>query len=376
MNRSFWQILVGGAAALLLITIVSLILIASQSSINLLKGGVNTFPQATVFVPKQAPAMVSLLANPEKLYGIRQVTLPLQKRQSDRQQWQQWTTDLVSRIGLDYQRDLKSWLGNEITLAITALDFDRNFDNGTQPGYLLTTKTRNTQLTQKSLRNFYAQQDNISVEKYKGASIMFQSATKNRSRPIWASSVVGNFVLFANHPQIIKEAINQAQAVNLNLEQSDYYQTAISSIDRPHIGIAYINVPATSAWLNKSAVVKQSQNNQTLSAFLSINRSNLVVQTALTGVADSVASSQAYKSLINNSELKQIVDSLFLKHKTYIDLTEKTSLTNLLKEQIPLYEVTRLAIKALLPNLEAIAFENQGDRDHATRAEILFKLAT
>ncbi len=121
MNRSFLRILVGGAAALLLVTIVSLILIASQSSISLLTGGVNTFPQATAFVPKQAPAVVSVLVNPEKLYGIRQVTLPLKKRQRDRQEWQQWTTDLVSRIGLDYQKDLQPWLGDELTLAITAL---------------------------------------------------------------------------------------------------------------------------------------------------------------------------------------------------------------------------------------------------------------
>ena len=38
--------------------------------------------------------------------------------------------------------------------------------------------------------------------------------------------MVGDFVLFANSPQIIHEAINQAQAVDLNLEQLDRYQTA------------------------------------------------------------------------------------------------------------------------------------------------------
>ena len=372
MNSSFLRILVGSAAALLLVSIVSLILIASQSSISLLTGGVNTFPQATAFVPKQAPAIVSLLVNPEKLYGIRQVTLPLKNRQSDRQEWQQWTTDLVSRIGLDYQKYLQPWLGDEITLAITALDFDRNLDNGMQPGYLLAAETRNNQLSQKSLSDFYDKQNNVSTERYKGAEIVFPSATKNKNKPIWASSVVGNFVLFANHPQIIKEAINQAQAVNLNLQQSDDYQKVISSIDRPHIGIAYIDVAKTSAWLNKSVASEKFKDSQILSAFLSISQSNLAVQTALTEVADSVASSEAYKSLINNSELKQIIDSLFVKRNTYIDLVEKTSL---LKEQMPLYEVTRLAIKALFHHLKAIAIENQGNRDNVSRAEILFKLA-
>lgn len=372
MNRFFLRILAAGAMAVFLISVVSLIVIATQSSISLLGGGVNTFPQATAFVPKQSPAMVSLSANPEKIYGIRQVNLPLNQRHSDRQEWLQWTTSLFNRIGLDYQSDLKPWLGDEITLAITALDFDRNVDNGTQPGYLLVTESKNTQLAQELIRNFYGEQKNTSLEQYKGANIISQSGSKTLKEPdVWANAVVGRFVLFANYPQILKEAINQAQAVNLNLEQSDYYQDAIANIKQPHIGVAYINVPGTSAWLDKLGIVDQHSENQTLSAVISIRYRNLAVQTRLTGVSDSVASNEAYKSLINNSELEEIIDSLPLENKTYMDLTAPTSL---LKEQIPRYEVTRLAIKALFPHLEEIAIQNKGNQDNISRTEILFQL--
>jgi len=272
MNRSFFRILVAGAVVVFLTSVVSLIAIASQSSIALLGGGVTTFPEAAAFIPKQSPAMVSMLANPEKLYGVRQVNLPLKQRNSDRQEWLQWTTSLTNKIGFDYQTELKPWLGDEITLAITALDFDRNLNNGTQPGYLVAASTKNPQLAQELIRNFYAEQSNISIEQYKGANIISQSGNKNKIEPdVWASAIVGKFVLLANHGQILKEAINQAQAVKLNLTQSEDYQNAIANIKQSHIAIAYLNVPQTSAWLNKLGVVAQPSNNKTLSAAISIS---------------------------------------------------------------------------------------------------------
>ncbi|MGL4882543.1 MAG: DUF3352 domain-containing protein, partial [Waterburya sp.] len=269
----FWSLLIG-AITLFLVVVASLGWIVTQSSINLLKGGVNTFPQAAMFVPKHAPAMVSLLTNPEKLNALRQVSLPLQRRQSDRREWQQWETDLLQAIGFDYQRDFKPWLGDELTLAITSLDSDnptgilRNPNNGAQPGYLLAAATKNTQLAQKTLGNFLSEQTNLNLELYKGVNIVSQSAGKSKYPRIWASAVVGDFVLFANQPQILKQAINQAQAVNLNLEHSDSYQTSLSYIKRPHVGVAYINIPSTLAWLDKSATVTKPNTEQILSLSL------------------------------------------------------------------------------------------------------------
>ncbi len=372
MNRSFLRILAAGAITVFVISVISLMGIATQSSIALLGGGVNTFPEATVFVPKQAPAMVSLLTNPEKLYGVRQVNLALQKRHQDRQEWLQWITGFIDKIGLDYKADLKPWLGDEVTLGITALDFDRNLDNGIQPGYLLVTESKNTQLARESIRNFYSEQSNISIEQYKGANIISQSVSKNQIEPdVWGNAIVGKFVLFANHAQILKEAINQAQAVNLNLAQSDNYQNAIASIKQPHIAIAYFNVPRISAWLDQLGVVEQLDHDQTLSATMSISNQSLAVQTSLTGVDDSESSKEIYKSLIKNTELKQFFDSLSLEDTSYIDLTAKPSFS---QNQIPRSEVTRLAIKSMFPHLDAIAIRSDNDDNGVNHGNILLKL--
>lgn len=365
---AFLKILITGIIVLSILTIVSLIPIVTRSSISLLPGGVATFPDAAAFVPRQAPAMISILVNPEKLYGIRQASLPLDKRQSDRREWQQWLSENISKIGLDYQQ-LKPWLGDEITLAVTNLDYDRDPDNGLQAGYLFAVEARNTGLANKYLNNLYAQQD-ISVEEHKGANIIASAERPNSQTKIRASALVGNFVLFANQPQIIKAAVDRAQAVNLNLEQSEDYQQAIAQIQRPHLAIVYADLPQATAWLNKSAIVEQSSNSQILSGFLSIERSSLAVQTILTETNDAVANSQIYKSLLVNTELGKIIDFLPLEDDTYIDLSENISL---LENRTP-YAIVKLAIKELFPHLEAIAITKEGDLDKIDRTKIMFKL--
>ena len=355
--NSFRRILITSGLALFLLTMVGLVSLATQSSIGLLNGGVATFPQGTAFVPKQAPAMVSLLANPEQLYGIRQADLPLPRRQSDRQEWQQWSRKIFERVGLDY-RQLKPWLGNEVTVAVTALDYDRRLDNGMQPGYLVAVKAKKRKLAEAYLDNFYTSSD--PENSYKGAKILTRRDRTTSESNIRSSTIIGDFVLFANQPRIIREAIERAQAVNLNLQHSDDYQTAIAQIHRSHIAIAYLNVPQTAAWLKRSQTAPDSH----LGAWLSIEGSNLALETALIGDD----TSQVYKSLLGNTELGKIIE-LLPEDNNYIDLQENSSLLNKRTPDV----IGKLALKELFPHFQAIAIENS-DRQEVTRSKILFKL--
>lgn len=372
--RSFFWILITGTVTFFLVIVVGLGWIASQSSIRLLTGGVTTFPQAAIFLPKQTPGMVSLLTNPERLHGWYQVTLPLEKRNRDRQAWQQWEQDLVAKIGLDYQRDLKPWLGDEITLAITSIDYDRNPLNGAQPGYLLVTATQNTRLAQERLREFYGKQNNVAIEQYQGASLILPQATQaNINSRLWSSAVAGNFVLFANQSEILKQAINQAQAVSLNLEQSNDYQMVLSNLKQPHIAIGYLDVGAISAWLDKSATLNHLSNKQVLAGELSLKQSDLLAQTILSNAEDLERNLNSSHSFLQNSELQQIISSLPFdsSNSAYIAIQNGKSL---LAEQIPLYKVSKLAIQSLFPRLKAIAIQNLGIENSFRRTKILFKL--
>jgi len=362
---AFFRTLLVGAIAIFLVALLGWGWLVSRSSLALLTGGVNYFPQAATYLPKQAPAIVSLLTNPDKLNALHQVTLPLKERRHDLLEWQQWEQDLASKIGLDYQHDLKPWLGDEITFAIASLDLPSSSQQKVQPGYILALATKNPKRAQECLRDFYQEKNNTTIETYKRANII----VADRNSSLWSSVLVGDFVLFANSPQLLREAINQAQAIDLNLQQSAAYQTALANVEQPQIGIGYFDVLGLSAWLDKSTVATYGDK-QTLSFSLSVKGANLSAKTVLLNPSNA----QVGKSFLDNPELQQIFNSLDFNrsNSTYIELRGSKSL---LEDRIPLYKVTKLAIGSLFPHLKAIAIKNLARLDNATRFNIVFYLS-
>ena len=155
-RRSFFYSLAAGVVVLLLIGISGYYWIVSQSPLTLLRGGSQTTPTAAIFVSKQAPVMVSMLVNPDKLESLRQlVTSPLERRRS-RSELEGLKTSLLADTGLDYRRDIQPWLGEEITLAVTSGDIDRNRSNGKQPGYLLALTTKDSTKSREFLQLLFS----------------------------------------------------------------------------------------------------------------------------------------------------------------------------------------------------------------------------
>ena len=269
----------------------SLYWIISHSPLNLLGGGVNTTPVAAIFVPRQAPVMVSMLVNLDRLEAWQQFATPVGDRRRSRQEFEKVKQSLLANRSLDYQKDIQPWLGEEITLAVTSLDWDRNAANGIQPGYLLALTTKDAELAREFLQLSFSQQaiartTDLVFETYKGVNLIYQRPLKPELKGNnFASAVVGNFVLFANHPRVLREAINNVQVPDLNLQNSPAYREALPTIRDSRIGVAYVNLPALSAWIAKDPVPESPEVRQMLTLALSLKSQGLVAQTALIGVA-------------------------------------------------------------------------------------------
>lgn len=310
--RSFFYVLAAGATGLLLIAVAGFFWLTSQSPLNLLQQGVVANPTAAIFVPKQSPAMVSLLVNPGRLEAFRQlVARPIARRRS-RAELNQIENSLLLNTDINYQRDIQPWLGDEISLAVTSLDFDRNPANATQPGYLLVVKTKDGERARQFLQLFYSKQAATSVEdvvfeKYKGVNLIYrrplsqtETSTKGfNQNPLpesLTSAVVGDrFVLFANHPKVLRDALNNVQAANLSLKDDPEYQQMLETLTEPRIGLSFVNIPALAAWISKQpAPVRESfKGSETLALGLSLNRLGLVAQTALFGSESTNTSREA-----------------------------------------------------------------------------------
>ncbi len=298
--RSFFYILAAGATALLLVAVGGFFWITSQSPINLLQGGKVTEPSAAIFVPKQAPVMASLLVNPERLETFQQlVTRPSDRRRA-RVKFDRIENSLLSSLNLDYARDIQPWLGDEMAWAVTALDFDRNSENGAQPGYLLAVTTDDAQQARESLQLYYSREavagtEDLVFEQYKGVNLIYKrpltpAAAQSEEIPeTLTSAVVGDrYVLFANHPKVLRDAINNVQVTTLNLASDSEYQQMLDTLSEPRIGLSFVNLPALAAWIaNQPIPTRESfKRAETLSFTLTLNRQGVLAQTAFLGAGE------------------------------------------------------------------------------------------
>jgi hypothetical protein len=273
--RSFFSALIIAVVALLLVGAGGFYWITAQSPLALLSQGADNRPNAAIFVPKQAPAMVSLLVNPDKLEQFQQVVARPERRRRSRQEFTQFKQSLLANTGLEYEQDVQPWLGDEMTLAITSLDFDRDLLNGRQPGYLLAIATKDPVRSREFLQLFWQKQaiagSDLNFEQYQGVKLIYAAvpageadgnSTKAQKKtsnaipyslfpvPSLASAIVGDqFVLFANHPKVLRDAITNVQAPDLNLSNTKPYTQALDTLTQPRIGLTIANLPQLTAWL-------------------------------------------------------------------------------------------------------------------------------
>jgi hypothetical protein len=295
--RSLLYALTAGVLVLLILGAGGFYWLNSQSPLNLLRGGSEANPSAAIFVPKQAPVMVSMLVNPDRLESFRQLVARPGERRRSRAEIDQLKQTLLADTNLDYRRDIQPWLGDEITWAVTTPDIDRDRQNGSQPGYLLAVTTKNAERSREFLQLFWQKQatagSDLVFEQYKGVKLVYSNKPLEgdlRGSPLQnslASAVVGDrFVVFANNPKVLRDAINNVQATNLNLSDSDSYKLAWQNLTQPKIGLTFVNLPAIGKWLGNDAKVEVSQKYESLAIALGLTPQGLVAETSLLTTAE------------------------------------------------------------------------------------------
>jgi hypothetical protein len=298
MKRSlFFSALAVGVVTLLIIGIGGFFWISTRSPLSLLRGGTTNIPAAAIFVSKQAPVMVSLLVNPDKLESLRQFVARPSDRSQSRQELERFKSSLLNSSSLDYRQDVRPWLGEEVTLAVTTQDIDRDATNGNQPGYLMVLTSKNSVKSREFLQLLFSQRAiagrKLASETYQGVNIFSDSEsssqlpctdaqqcapTDSRLPSLVGAAVGDRFILFANHPKVLREAINNVQAPDLSLNDSPRYQHALSLLPAERIGIVFLNLPKVTAWLGKEPK-EQVYDSQILA--LKLNPQGIVAETSI-----------------------------------------------------------------------------------------------
>ncbi len=314
--RAFVSTLTALVVVLLAIGLGGFFWLFSQNPLSLLQGANSNTPQAAIFVSRQAPLMASLLVNPDRLAALRTVVAKAGQRQQAKAEVKRLQQALLVNTGLEYERDLQPWLGEEITLAITTLDVDRDATNGRQPGYLLVLSAKQPELAREFLQLYWQKRAIAGVdlvfEPYKGVRLIygktainpavqeaipadFQGTTSLLLSPTLATAMVGEqFVLFASDPKVLRAAINNVQAPDLSLQTAPFYQQAIAALTQPRIGLSLINLAGVAQWWSEETTppgltppttekIPAGTVPETLAVALGLDRQGLLAETALLG---------------------------------------------------------------------------------------------
>lgn len=290
--RPFFLTLAVTSALLLAVAAGGLYWILQGSPVTLRGGGIVANPRSAIFIPKTAPVVASILVDLDRLESYRQLQAPFTERRQSQQELDRLKTNLLSSFDIDYYRDIQPWLGDEITFAVTSLDRDRNPDNGVQPGYLAIATAADSQQAREFLRQYYSRQaisgtSDLIFEQYKGVNLIYRRPLVAGATAGFASAAVDRFVLLANHPKVLRDAINNAQVPALSLQQFSPYREATAQIAIPRIGEVFLNLPALSAWLDKQPAFLPPENPNTFTLALALTDAGLRAESALSGLPES-----------------------------------------------------------------------------------------
>ncbi|MEO1093599.1 MAG: DUF3352 domain-containing protein [Cyanobacteria bacterium J06638_28] len=264
-SRTFFSAIAAVAAVLFVMGIAGFWGLTANSPRSLLIKGGQSVPTAAQFVPRQSPLMVSFLVRPDRLWSLRQLlTAPGQRFQA-REEWQSLKDGFERWLGWNYDTDLQPWLGDELTLAVTQIDIDHDSGNGQQSGYLAVLSCRDGEQAREAIHLLWQKRaisgKTLVFEGISGISLIYDQAplttalelsgtkTTNGINTLASAVVADRFVLLANHPQVLRQAINTFQAPDVSLAKEATYREAIQNLPPRRIGWVYGNLPTLLPWL-------------------------------------------------------------------------------------------------------------------------------
>ena len=250
-KQSFFVVLGAIALSLTLVGGLGFAYLKASSPLSLLTGSKRPIAAATMFVPSRAPFTISLLAKPDQLMALQQAVVGAGQREQARAEVAQIQQTLLQTTGLDYERDIQPWMGEEVTYAYTDVDLDKEAANGRQPGYFVAVEIAPDRQpeAQSFLQLFWQQRslsgDVLKSEQVNGVRVISVEPVPNTSVSkaaiSSATALVGDqFVMFSNDVRVIRRSLHAAQTTQ-NLAQNFAYRQAVDALPPQRIALAYFD---------------------------------------------------------------------------------------------------------------------------------------
>ncbi|PSR17339.1 hypothetical protein C8255_13155 [filamentous cyanobacterium CCP3] len=257
--RSFIRPLAIAAGLVLVLGLALLGRLTLNTPLYLIERGGQTQPLALQFVPKQATVVASVLVRPDRLASLWDYLAAPRLRQETHRDQELIEQALLANTGLSYSRDIQPWLGEEVTAALVTPDIDQDATNGTTPGYLVALPCNDSTAAQAALELYWQNRaiagDALTFEDFSGSRLIYarrgaQQFSGDDTAQLATTLVANRYVLAANHPDVLRQALTAAQSSDLNLQSDRRYKTALKELPQSRVGLLALNLPALNHWLH------------------------------------------------------------------------------------------------------------------------------
>ena len=206
--RSFITAVAAAVLALVLLTVGLLWGIDRSSPVSLARQPLN-LPRAARFVPRDAALSLHWLADPTRLPAYAQAVAPAKQRRAARDGARQWRDGAFAMAGLDFDAELASWVGPELSLFVV--------DAGDAPGWVLALTSRDDDGARRFLQRFWQTRSlagtDLQISSYRGMGLISgRGALLGREpQPLATALIDDDMLLLASGRGVLEQALDVSQ---------------------------------------------------------------------------------------------------------------------------------------------------------------------
>lgn len=275
--RSFLSAVAAGLTALLLLAIGLIWGMDLRSPLHLAEQPL-TLPRASLFVPREADFSLHWLADPDRLPAYAQSVAPAADRRGARDAVRQWRDGAFALAGLDYEVELASWLGPELSLTVVSA--------GSEPGWVLALTSRDKDGARRFLQRFWQTRSlagtDLQISSYRGVGLISgRGALVGRNpQPLATALIDDNLLLLASGRGVLEQALDVSQLKDQHQLGDELLQRQVAGFGR---GVALMTASpsALQRWMDLPVRVADRDDLAGLVAVLQPDGAELVMNAML-----------------------------------------------------------------------------------------------
>ena len=166
-------------------------------------------PRAARFVPRDAALSLHWLLDPARLPAYVQAVAPASDRRQARDEAQRWRSGVFALAGLDFETELASWLGPDLSLTL--------LNAADQPGWVLALTSRDADGARRFVQRFWQTRSlagaDLQISSYRGMGLISaRGMSAGRQTQSMATALIDDdLLLLASGRGVLEQALDVSQ---------------------------------------------------------------------------------------------------------------------------------------------------------------------